>query len=279
MIIFSCILSIIGLIEYKSVHSESPSFGRQQIIDYPSDWYAENTSQQYFSEPAYSSYLFANKLFHAENISDISSVTLTSDGKILNVTLWLTGPFNEHPTKTSPDYYIRFDTDSNLGTGDKFGADYLFIVSWNNDTQSWEKSILEYSPKGHVRTVQTNNLTNFYSKLDSQIINGKLKQSDYLDCCYVYFPVDLKLMNYPSNYVISFHIKDNIHVNQTIAVTDKIGKIKKVQVNGVVEYLDSTADVSIPTPTYEFAKESQIINLTENHKLAPLIIKQSCHKV
>jgi hypothetical protein len=104
----------------------------------------------------------------------------------LNVTFWLTDAFNEHPKKTAPAYYIRFDADSNLVTGDEFGADYLFDVYWNNNTEMWEQIFQEYSPNNQVRVLQFNdNYTNFYSKLDSNIINEKKNQTDYLDCCYV----------------------------------------------------------------------------------------------
>jgi hypothetical protein len=214
-----------------------------------------------------------NKLFHAENISDISSITASSNGKILNVTFWLTDAFNEHPKKTAPEYYIRFDTDSNLQTGDKFGADYLFDVYWNNDTKTWWQIFQEYSPNNHVRVLQfNNNYTNFYSIFDSNIISGKKKQSDYLNCCYVSFPIDLKLMNNPNTYVMSFHIKDVVYVNQTLTGMDNLRKPLTVQVNGDIKFLDSTADISIPIPTFEFAAESEKINLTQEHKSAPIFI-------
>jgi hypothetical protein len=126
---FSLFAYISYIFANNVVSSDSPPFARQQIIDNQLDWYAENTTLQYFSDSAKDQYVNANKLFNAENVSDISSITASSDGKILNITFWLDGPFNEHPIKTSPDYYVRFDTDSNIGTGDNFGADYLFIVS------------------------------------------------------------------------------------------------------------------------------------------------------
>lgn len=278
--LLAVIAGLSGIVTCHLVYSDSPPFARQQIIDYPMDWYGQNTSQDYFSDPARTSYIYANQIFHAENVSDISSVTSASDGKILNVTFWLNGPFNESPVKTSPAYYIRFDTDSNLHTGDKFGADYLFIVTWNNETHSWEKTLEEFSPKTHLRVMQNTNLTNFYSKLDSNIITGKANESDYLDCCYVSLPVDLKMMNYPKSYAMSFHIRDTITINQTVDPTmdilinenNKLREPTNERVQGDVQFLDSTADVSIPTPTYEISKESQTINLTENRKSVPLFI-------
>lgn len=199
----------------------------------------------------------------------------------MNVTFWLTDAFNEHPKKTAPEYYVRFDADSDLLTGDEFGADYLFDVYWNNDTKAWEQIFQEYSPNNHVRVLQINdNYTNFYSKHDSIIINDKENQTDYLDCCYVSFPIDLKLMNYPKDYAMSFHIRNIININQTVDPTmpvlinenNKLREPTNERVQGDVEFLDSTADVSIPTPTYEISKESQKINLTQNHKSIPVII-------
>ncbi len=192
---------IIGLyVTGGKIHADSPTVARQQIIDYPMDWYQINKTQGYFSDPATTEYVLANSLFNAENISDISSVTYSTDGKILNVTFWLTGPFHERPKRSAPEYYIRFDVDSNLLTGDRYGADYLFDVAWNNDTKSWIQISQEYSPQGkNFRVIQSNtNYTNFFSKLDSHILSERINKTEYLTCCYVSFPVDMKLMNSPA---------------------------------------------------------------------------------
>jgi hypothetical protein len=93
----------------------------------------------------------------------------------------------------------------------------LFNVAWNNDTRSWEQIFQEYSSKDHVRIVQmNNNYSNYFSELDLSLINEKKDQSDYLHCCYVSFPIDLKLMNYPKTYVMSFHLMDAISVETIV---------------------------------------------------------------
>jgi hypothetical protein len=267
--------SMILLIGWEKGYTDSPSFARQQIIDFALDWYKKNNTQDYFSNPAAAEYLLLHLALHIQNTSDISSITTSSNGKILNVTFWLTGPFNEKPTKSIPQYYIRFDADSRLSTGDKFGADYLFAVTWNNDTKSWDQIFQEYSPAGkHFRVIQSSrNYSNFFSNFDSSLISEKVNKTDYLTCCYVSFPIELQMMNYPKTYSMSFHIIDKIGIKPSISLIFKDKHNKTLgSLNGPYEYLDSSADMSVPIPTYEVAAESQIINLTQNIKSAPIII-------
>ena len=138
----------------------------------------------------------------------------SSDGKILNVIFWLTSAFNEHPKKAIPQYYIRFGANANLQTGDKFGADYLFTVIWNNNTKSWYQIFQEYSPAAKkFRIIELrDNYSNFFSYNDFHIISEKVNKTDYFTCCHVTFPINLQMMNYPKNYVMPFHIQDKIGI-------------------------------------------------------------------
>ncbi len=169
-----------------------------------------------------------------------------------------------------PQYYIKFDADSNIFTGDNFGNDYLFSVTWNNYTKTWSQVLQEYSPSGkNWQIVESkDNYSNFYSEEDSSIISQKINNTDYRTCCYVSFPVDLHWMNYPSNYFMSFHLKNNIPTINSITAKDESNKT--ILTISPVEFLDSTSKMSVPKPTYELV--TQAINLTENTKSAPVII-------
>ena len=100
--------------------SESSTLNHQFVIDYPSDWFSRD-SEKKFNIDASQSYKILYDLFRIEKVNDISSVTFSSDGKILNITLWLTGAFNDKPKTSTPQYYIRFNTDSDINTGDEWG--------------------------------------------------------------------------------------------------------------------------------------------------------------
>ena len=170
-----------------------------------------------------------------------------------------------------PQYYIKFDADSNIFTGDNFGNDYLFSVTWNNYTKTWSQVLQEYSPSGkNWQIVESkDNYSNFYSEEDSSIISQKINNTDYRTCCYVSFPVDLHWMNYPSNYFMSFHLKNNIPTINSITAKDESNKT--ILTISPVEFLDSTSKMSdYSKPTYELV--TQAINLTENTKSAPVII-------
>jgi len=61
-----------------------------------------------------------------DNSSDIQRITYSSNGKILNATLWLNGPIHATPSNYGANtvvYGVLIDIDNNPTTG-KFGVDY-----------------------------------------------------------------------------------------------------------------------------------------------------------
>ena len=87
-----------------------------------------------------------------DNSSDIQKVTYFSDGRTLNVTLWLGDTMPENPTREGANnlvYGILIDVDNNPTTG-KFGVDYQKEIQWSNTTQQWNNFIAEYSSPGHL---------------------------------------------------------------------------------------------------------------------------------
>ena len=92
-----------------------------------------------------------------DNSSDIQKVTYFSDGKTLNVTLWLGDTMPENPTREGANnlvYGILIDVDNNPTTG-KFGVDYQKEIQWSNTTQQWNNFIAEYSSPGHLRILES----------------------------------------------------------------------------------------------------------------------------
>ena len=267
----------------------SPPFGHEEIPDSLKNWAVKKNKANYFEENGNLIYIFFNNAVKTEILSRISSVTASSDGKILNVTFWLTGPFNKNPVKNSPEYYIKFDSDSNSNTGDNFGNEYMFNVSWINKSKTWNQKFQEFSPKGPLRLIDNNNnYTNFFSPYDRLIFNKTVLRSsselldellqnkigDYsgLYCCYVTFPIDLKLMNYPDKYTMSFYVKDRLNADY-INFKDNTKKgTKAFNLTGPVEFLDSAGVISIPKPTFEYASESENITVTPSHKSEPIIV-------
>jgi hypothetical protein len=174
VMILLCILAIAN----EKSYGDSPSFAKQEIIDYTGDWSVVDPKQPEVYHNA--SFIYRALEHLGVNVSDISTVNLSSDGKILNITFWLSGLFNEKPVRNIPVYYIKFDADSNLLTGDSDGGDYLFVVRWNNDTKTWEEFFQEYSRVKNIRFIEYNsNYSNFFSKLDSKVINKQVNYTDF----------------------------------------------------------------------------------------------------
>lgn len=135
---------------------------------------------------------------------DILSVNYRSDGNILNSTIWLSGPVTSSPIEyTALNYgmYIDADFDKRTGYG---GIDYKLEIAWNKNTMNWTKILEEWSPNGDSKTIMTeSNYTGFFEK-------GKN---------YVEIPLNLKLLDYPSKYKITFYAEAKKRQNDTL-ITD-----------------------------------------------------------
>jgi hypothetical protein len=121
----------------------SPQFPDQEIIDDTSDWIELNSRKSTSAGDRY---------------TDIVSIDYFSDGKFFNSTIWLLFPFKESPNRENVDYgmYIDSDFDTKTGFG---GIDYKIEISWNNNTQKWNKVIESWSPYGKTKVL--NNVTNY----------------------------------------------------------------------------------------------------------------------
>jgi len=99
----------------------------QELVDSQGDWSKINTDPD-------ESTLFNEvnediiKNLTGSTIGDINSVNYVSDGRYLNVTFWLSQPFEEKPSKHIPSYNVLIDADSDPTTGGDLGIDYRIRV-------------------------------------------------------------------------------------------------------------------------------------------------------
>lgn len=155
-----------------------------------------------------------------DNSSDIHRITYSSDGKMLNATLWLNGPVHAMPSKYGAStvvYGALVDIDNNPTTG-KFGVDYQKEIQWTNKTASWNSFLVEYSSAedSRVLNLQRNN-TEFF--LDNQ--------------SFVLVSIDLKSLTSPAVFKVLYY---------AIVIYDNLKMV-----------LDLSSWIDIPPPQYVFS--------------------------
>jgi hypothetical protein len=164
----------------------SPTFSHIEIKDVFHDGLEVNVIRNNFTEDNYMDPL--------DNSTDIRSVDYSSDGIILNATLWLSKPIGQdYNLSQEADiliYGILIDADSNQATG-KNGVEYQVEVQWNNLTKTWIRFFTQYSSDGFSRIIE----------LDLSYTEPFREQESN----YVLLYADLSAMNFPNNYkVISY---------------------------------------------------------------------------
>jgi hypothetical protein len=176
-LIFSfCIALILFVLPTPAkVLAGSPIFNFQEIKDPTMDWINLGTK---------------NPSSEGEPATEILSVDYRSDGNALNSTIWLSAPVKGKPTEYADlnyGMYIDADFDRQTGYG---GIDYKVEIGWNNNTKTWSKTLEKWSPFGDTKTMaKEDNYTGFFER-------GKK---------YVELPLDLKALDYPSKYKITFY--------------------------------------------------------------------------
>jgi hypothetical protein len=242
LIFILLIMFLVSLLVQEGL-SISPSFNRRELPDEPADWYS------YLSNGSQTVLVPINEAsiqnLTGTTLGNIGSVSYVSDGKTLEVTLWLvTGSgnyknsFEEKPLEHDPIYGISVDVDSNLKTG-RGGIDYGFAVDWNNSTKQWEMFSFETSRNGNSRILDSpKNFTGFDE------VEG-----------YITIPIDLSRLNNPDQYVITFFVLDSF-ANST-------------------QIHDTTNWVNIPPPLYSISTSPSQISLRPgDERPAELRIKQ-----
>ncbi len=178
LLLFIAIVTVI--ISQKTTQSlqdtfatSSPSFLRQEIPP---------SSENFFD-------VFKGEITpNGPDYVDIQSVSYSSDGKHLNVTIWLRN-FTSFPSDHEyVNYGMYFDIDSNNRTGLR-GIDYKIEISWNNTEKTWTKSFEEWSSDGNTKTL---------SKVPAQNFNEEGKS-------YVTLSVEMDTMLSPNSYKTLFY--------------------------------------------------------------------------
>ena len=131
---------------YHEIFAASPAFNRQEITDDFHDGIHFNRMGQSQTNDDYNNTL--------DESTDIQKITYFSNGTVLIATLWLASGFEEKPSANGSNvaviYGILIDADYNQVTG-KEGVDYQIEIQWSNETQTWNKGIIEYSSPVHNR--------------------------------------------------------------------------------------------------------------------------------
>ena len=188
--IYFILLSIFvwGATDSVKIFGASPTFVRQEVEDGSNDWYFNNLLQIERSGRQYTEDKIQN--LTGTNIGNLQSVTYLSDGKTLNITFWLDGPFfnlssSSHapPKDHSPGFYIYIDADSDVKTGWN-GIDYINTLTWSESNHQWVNEFSEVSDSGSRLMIETN-----YTR-------------DIHDNKNIFIPIDLGKMNYPPQYRI-----------------------------------------------------------------------------
>jgi hypothetical protein len=207
MVIFF-ILLICNLAQVGDILAFSPSFARQGIINQNNHWSIPHVRQNLTRidiPPGVMELAKKNdecKSEHGPRPSSISAVTYLSNGKTLNATLWLSGPFILVPSNTSswlrspfkeiPWYRIGYFMSIHVHTAyDLGGPDYRSGIEWNVSNGIWTNSLYEYSP------IEGDKLLDQRSKYTVPIGQN-----------YVDLSLDLRHLNYPNLYDVLFYATD-----------------------------------------------------------------------
>jgi hypothetical protein len=193
------------------------------------------------------------------NFNEITSINYIGNDTTVNTTFWLKEPFDEKPLTHIPIYIVLIDVDANPFTGGSLGIDYRAKILWNNNTKSWEKIIEQVSPEEHNRILSKDiNFTNFFAKNDnySSFFNKNYYPEE---CCFINFPIDLKLLNYPSQFVMYSSLIDSYPLK-----------------NEYLFAIDTAKYVIIPQPQISIKSKEEPIKLkNEESRIIPIQINST----
>jgi hypothetical protein len=180
IVVIIMVLSNSSLSQEICAITSSPSFPRQEIQDAGYDWI-----------------YYSNASYVQKNITifpSIESVSYSSDGKFLNITFWLSSPFEENPSEGGQHYIVYVDADADNNTGFT-GADYAFGVRWDNSTNTWFKEFLEFSMYGKIKVINEEKINRGFFDIERNSIN---------------LFIELDKFNSPTQYNIAFSVEDFI---------------------------------------------------------------------
>jgi hypothetical protein len=187
----------------------SPSFPRQHITDPTDDWglipITDNTD--------------CNVTKSQIPISDIEEVTYSSDGKTLNITLWLSGLLEKVPNVfRSPNYSVfinSFSTNEGLDDMGEFEVTIFWNRSNDNLHGEWTKIVRESASLDNRVLLMEHNYTDFSE-------NHRLGRSNATKS-QINLSVDLGMLTSPQQYLILFNAHDSFPKGDGICfVSDEV---------------------------------------------------------
>jgi hypothetical protein len=203
------LISIISIINELEHVFASPFVVRQEIKDPPNDWGIVNNTagcagvkKDIFFPP------------------DIRAVSYFSNGRILNVTMWLSSHFKElNPSLDSITYGMSIHVHSGYQIS-VIPIDYQVSIFPNVSTNTWSRTIEELSSTGELKTIEPedHNYTGFFHP-------GKK---------YVNFSLDLSKVSNPNEYSLFLFTQTTFTMKETFVRCTII---------------DTSYRVNIPPPT------------------------------
>ena len=197
-IIFFLFLFIISYGIPHEIFAQSPSFDHMAVFDHtpPFDYRSESWIDN-------------------RNDLDIDKISISSDGRILNATIWLREiPFSNSSSWIS--YRMLVNSDLNFQTGDAFGVDYSYNYEYVGD-----KNLLK--PNEDIDM-----LSNWHLKLHEladieryQVLEEETVSFSALSSKAISFSIDLKkLGNYPEKYSVAFAASDYSQDQEKYEIVD-----------------------------------------------------------
>ena len=219
------------------------SFSRQEIVDPEDDWTLVGVTPGAFfkvmTQNGTSELLryednvaecrrtrYLDSLQHHFHPPDISSVSYSSNGSILDLTLWLSSPFRHPPSNASewmspgvrgsPWYSIGYLVSVGVHTAyDVEGPDYGLAYTWDVINGTWSRQIVEVSPKGD---------TKYLDYMDNYSIFDE--NNDIESRTHISFSMNLAQLSHPEHYSLVFSVNDYfIHDGRVCAMSDITSRV------------------------------------------------------
>ena len=233
VIFFLALSSLTGFQE-----SNAQQFNRQEVTDFPKDLFLLNTNPETSILLPSGTLTFENQLDLEKCLNDlddfptdITAFSYLSDGKMLNVTLWLssdlknqqinTEPLTQDNFKTSSWNYLTYTMSIDINSVYETGSDYFFTIHWDPISQTWKSSLEEGSVTGVKRFIEMEDVTASFANEQN----------------FVVFSLDLSKIGQPNQY--------NIILQTYTGFVDKTGKF--------CQLLDISNWAQIPPPQFQIS--------------------------
>lgn len=242
----------------------SPAFNRQEVKDLVNDLDIKNTGADgmLISAPDGQTLQITNAVSIEECkdengnfISpDIAAVSYLSDGKTLDVTLWLSSAFRDPATSDSlwtveslkevPWHNVGYTISIDIISAYDTGPDYYATIKWDPAEQKWTRVLEEGSGTGEKRTIQQDEATGFYDSRKN----------------YVLFSIPLEKIGSPQQYNILLSMYDVFIKNDQLCYLVDIGNW--VQVPPPEFLITTTPNPILLRPGEQASAEVQVKSLT-----------------